>query len=79
MIKAHSSCEKVLSSQNRVQWSKFRKLQVPPKVKIFLWRLCNKALPSKLNLEKREINVEEGCKCCGNFSESLSHIFFECP
>lgn len=34
-----------------------------PKVKIFLWRACNDALLTKVNLTKRKVLSDACCAC----------------
>jgi hypothetical protein len=54
------------------------KLNIPLKIKIFMWFLQKKVLLTKDNLAKRNWT---GCqKCCYcDALESIDHLFFECP
>lgn len=38
-------------------WNPLSDLQVPPKVKTFLWRACRNCLSTKLNLQGKEVTV----------------------
>lgn len=38
-------------------WNPLSDLQVPPKVKTFLWRACKNCLSTKLNLQGKEVTV----------------------
>jgi hypothetical protein len=60
-------------------WRVLRKLKVPPKVRIFWWRVIKNFLPSNAELVRRHIRNESQCAACGNKSESLYHIIVECP
>ena len=60
-------------------WRKIWKLNVPPKVCIFLWRACSGCLPTRENLHKKQIRVEERCELCYHHSETISHVLWECP
>lgn len=59
-------------------WSKIWKLIVPPKVKIFWWRVLHEFLPAKEILNKRHIEPTAFCECCGAVSESISHVLMDC-
>jgi hypothetical protein len=54
------------------------KAKIPLKIKIFLWYLKNGVLLTNDNLVKRQW---KGCtKCCFcDVSESIQHLFFDCP
>ena len=56
------------SSSNPMQqksfWKKVWKLQVPSKIKKFLWLVCTNALPTKENLKKRKIIDDARCNAC---------------
>lgn len=50
---------------------------LPLKVKIFLWELCNDKIQSAEQLKKRNWNGPIECKLCGQ-TESAEHIFVTC-
>ena len=50
-----------------------------PKIKIFLWQICHKAVPVRGTLLKRGLNVDAGCPICLGDIESIAHLFSECP
>lgn len=51
-------------------WRKLWNACVPGKVKICVWRACIEALPTKSNLIKRKVIVDNFCVLCGSFGES---------
>ena len=53
-------------------------LQVPPKLKMFLWKLKRRALPVGGNLVIRGITNDLTCKRCGGLESEL-HILLFCP
>jgi len=55
------------------------KLDVMPKVKVFLWQLCHRALPSRGTLFRRGIHLDPFCPACNNALEDTDHIFLQCP
>ena len=63
------------------QW-KFKwiwKVDVPPKLKLFLWQLLNQGLPVRSNLHYRCSDVSENCQLCAHPSETEDHLFLTCP
>ena len=53
------------------------KMKVPLKIKILMWYLDRKVIPTKDNLKKRDW---QGCtKCCFCDVESIPHLFLQCP
>lgn len=51
---------------------------MPPKVKVFAWRLVRGALPPALRLHQRVNDISVACCRCG-MPESDFHLFFSCP
>lgn len=49
-----------------------------PKIKHFLWKVANQALPVGSNLAKRGLNSNILCKRCGA-AENEVHVLFSCP
>ena len=39
-------------------WRKLWRLNVPPKVRMFLWRACSNVLPTRENLHRRRVQVD---------------------
>ena len=50
-----------------------------PKIQIFLWQVCHKALPTRALLHHRGIQVETTCPLCKGGEETLDHLFLGCP
>ncbi|XP_075504621.1 uncharacterized protein LOC142542059 [Primulina tabacum] len=60
-------------------WKFIWKLNIPQKVRIFLWRACNDLLPNEGNLFMRHILSSVCCGFCGNYTASTSHSLIFCP
>lgn len=60
-------------------WGLVWKLKVPPKVRVFWWRVLQNFLPSKLELKRRHISQESYCELCGDPEEMVFHVVFSCP
>ncbi|KAK3225258.1 hypothetical protein Dsin_005120 [Dipteronia sinensis] len=58
-------------------WSSLWKLNIPPKVRIFIWKMCSNAIPSLSNLWKRKIVAIPMCRC-GLGMETPGHALFWC-
>ena len=54
-------------------WNSLWKLNIPNKVKIFLWRACTDSIPTMLNLCKRKIVPSSACNHCHVGEESVLH------
>ncbi|KAL0451819.1 UNVERIFIED_CONTAM: hypothetical protein Slati_1160000 [Sesamum latifolium] len=51
---------------------------VPPKVRMFIWRCAQGALPTSHNLSRRGIKGDENCVRCDGDVEDSSHVLFSC-
>lgn len=51
-------------------WRKLWNACVPGKVKICVWRACLDALPTKSNLIKRKVSVDNLCVFSGSFGDT---------
>ena len=67
------------SAEDPLFWKKIWGLEVPNKVKNFVWRACREALPTKANLYRRKIAQDALCDSCKGRSEDGSHSIFFCP
>ena len=55
------------------------KLRILAKTSIFAWRLIRDRLPTKSNLRRRHVEVNDlMCPFCGNKEEDAAHLFFNC-
>ncbi|KAL5865358.1 hypothetical protein ACOSQ3_002872 [Xanthoceras sorbifolium] len=59
-------------------WLSLWNLNIPPKIKIFIWRVCHNAIPSLCNLCSRKIVVDPCCPRYGDAFESSAHALFWC-
>ncbi|KAL5798070.1 hypothetical protein ACOSQ2_002890 [Xanthoceras sorbifolium] len=59
-------------------WKKLWTLQIPSKIKIFYWRACREALPTRGCLFKRGIGDSNLCPFCSRVPESVDHALWGC-
>ncbi|KAL5741239.1 hypothetical protein ACOSP7_027971 [Xanthoceras sorbifolium] len=64
------------SSSDSKWWLALWNLNIPPKIKIFIWRVCHNVIPSLCNLCSRKIVVDPCCSRCGDAPESSAHALF---
>lgn len=67
------------NSQRNFPWGKLWQLNILPKIKDFIWKACNNALPTRDNLIKGNINVEPICPICNGNNESILRNLVTCP
>ncbi|KAL5155750.1 L10-interacting MYB domain-containing protein [Glycine soja] len=55
-------------------------LNIPLKATIFAWRLIKDRIPTKGNLRRRQVQLNDSlCPFCSRQEEEASHLFFNCP
>ena len=59
-------------------WNSLWKLNVPNKVKFFLWRACTDSIPTMLNLCKWKIVPSAVCNHCHVGEEYVLHALWSC-
>ncbi|KAL0286670.1 UNVERIFIED_CONTAM: hypothetical protein Sangu_2470300 [Sesamum angustifolium] len=59
-------------------WSILWKSRVPPKVKVFMRRLCTESLPKLERLARRNKYIDTCCGVCRTTVESSRYVMFEC-
>uniref|UniRef100_A0A803QKK6 RNase H type-1 domain-containing protein n=1 Tax=Cannabis sativa TaxID=3483 RepID=A0A803QKK6_CANSA len=60
-------------------WSTFWKMKLPPKVRIFVWKVFHSTLPSESRTLSRHIATSPTAKICNSAEESINHALFDCP
>ncbi|XP_071932952.1 uncharacterized protein [Coffea arabica] len=60
-------------------WKTLWSLNIKLKLKHFLWRCLQNGLATKEALYKRFGIGNKICHCCGKDTETIEHIFFNCP
>ncbi|KAE8812404.1 Alanyl-tRNA synthetase [Hordeum vulgare] len=66
------------SPTEQQMWSRLRKLNVLPKVRVFWWRVLRGILPVESVLKHRHISTGSACKVCLNPDETPRHALLEC-
>ena len=55
------------------------KLKIPPRAGVFSWRLIKDRLPTRANLLRRNVPIQDTmCPLCGSQQEEAGHLFFNC-
>ena len=55
------------------------KIKISAKAAVFAWRLIRDRLPTKSNLRRRQVEVNDmRCPFCNNDDEDAAHLFFHC-
>lgn len=60
------------------EWLGLRRLNILPKVKIFVWRACLNILPNAVELVRRHISSNPYCMHCNGALETMAHVLMEC-
>ncbi|KAK2659499.1 hypothetical protein Ddye_006032, partial [Dipteronia dyeriana] len=60
-------------------WKRLWRLEVPLKIKIFIWKSCHDWIPSMSNLARRGMTVYDRCLRCKRCVESTLHALWDCP
>ena len=55
------------------------KLDLPPKLLIFLWQICHSSIGVRSVLHARQIIPFATCALCNSHDETLDHLFRSCP
>jgi hypothetical protein len=63
----------------RWMWQKNWKLNIPGKVKHFLWRAYHDSLPTNHQLHRRRIRASPVCGVCAQETKTTIHALWECP
>jgi len=59
-------------------WNQVWEARVPQKVKGFIWRIMNNAIPTKEALGRKKLTQDINCPICGSNVETMEHLFLLC-
>lgn len=74
----HENCSEHRHRPIHEGGSRLRNLDVPQKVKVFLWRLCRNNVRVRNLLRGRGVQTIIICPMCSSDVEHLLHIFLDC-
>ncbi|CAL1395371.1 unnamed protein product [Linum trigynum] len=60
-------------------WVRVWNANIPPKLKVFLWQIFNRILPTTEALIDKHVLVQPRCPVCWACTESMEHLFLDCP
>ncbi|KAJ1699007.1 hypothetical protein LUZ63_007519 [Rhynchospora breviuscula] len=55
------------------------KLNIPPRMRIFLWQMAQNKISTIDNLKKRGWQLANVCTLCASEEETVQHLFNDCP
>ena len=64
--------------QNHI-WKTIWKLNLPPCIKVFIWRICYVILPTNENINSRVPTFNPNCSLCCHYIDSEVHALLYCP
>ncbi|CAL1378184.1 unnamed protein product [Linum trigynum] len=68
-----------VSWMDRSSWIRVWEADIPPKLRVFLWQILNRILPTTEALIGKQAPVNPRCPVCWASSETMEHLFLECP
>ncbi|RYR56284.1 hypothetical protein Ahy_A05g022025 [Arachis hypogaea] len=66
------------SEDKREIWREVWRMEVPQKIRMFLWKACQDILPVGSNLYKRKIASDPKCQICLKSPETVEHALLLC-
>ncbi|XP_012845754.1 PREDICTED: uncharacterized protein LOC105965730 [Erythranthe guttata] len=66
------------NSSNNENWKWLWGLNLPSKVKLFLWMACKNLLPTCVHLRNQRVLEDNWCVICNECEEDVIHILFYC-
>ncbi|KAH1239475.1 putative ribonuclease H protein [Glycine max] len=71
--------EDLLQEDQDGEFKELWKVKVPSKVIVFAWRLLKDRLPTRDNLRRKHVELQDFmCPFCRTIEESAGHLFFHC-
>nr|XP_023875263.1 uncharacterized protein LOC111987752 [Quercus suber] len=78
LVETSNEGESSFGDSQSLLWKKVWHLNLLEKIRIFAWRACMNALPTKQNLRVRGVNTDDSCPLCGQGPENTMHALFNC-
>ena len=78
-LRHHHKAEHSAARIHGYTWNMSWTLNVPPKVRTFIWRACSNCLPTRDNLHRRRVSIDRTCEMCKQEPETTSHVLWTCP
>ena len=78
-MKEQSRVEHTRMVADRGIWRRLWSLNVPSKIRMFVWRACSNILPTRDNLHFQKTKIDPQCEFCCQQLESIAHLLWECP
>ncbi|CAL1392877.1 unnamed protein product [Linum trigynum] len=60
-------------------WIRVCEANIPPKLKVFVWQILTRILPTTEALIEKDVEVLPRCPVCWASKETMEHLFFDCP
>ncbi|KAL4352807.1 hypothetical protein GQ457_06G016690 [Hibiscus cannabinus] len=67
------------NAENIPQWSKFWKLPVPQRIRVFMWLAFHQRLMTNAERVWRHLAMSDACPLCNGASETIEHVLRSCP
>ena len=68
-----------LNPPDKISYNWIWGLDIPPKIKFFMWKICQNGLPTKKRLESSHVFLPLECVFCNSPAETDHHLFLDCP
>ncbi|CAL1376453.1 unnamed protein product [Linum trigynum] len=69
----------VASWMYRASWIQLWNANIPPKMKMFVWQIFNRILPTTEALIEKKVSVLPQCLVCWAESDTMEYLFLHCP
>ncbi|CAL1383578.1 unnamed protein product [Linum trigynum] len=68
-----------VSWMDKQSWIRVWDANIPPKLKVFVWQILSRILPTTEALIEKDVEVLPRCPVCWASRETMEHLFLDCP
>ena len=79
LYKAQSMDNNDYNPEDNGLWKRVWGLKTQPKIKNFLWQAVKNAIPTKSNLKRHKVVLEDCCEQCNAEVKDTVHALWSCP